>query len=341
LAISSLLPQIAPAKAAVLRELFTKANSLVLEGEPTTTWQFHLAQAVSPHGMLLRGAHAEVALNVAEDGLAERLGEREWWDYDDESRLLAWTLAHSVFLEALGRLLREPLMPHAWSDTSSVLEDALTTVTLGFTVTTADGQATSGLLRLSPEVVRRLLQNTGWQQPALPPEAWQALPVQLRIQMHGARFAPGELTAAEVGDVLVLGRSSHCWRNLYLLPEDSIDLKRRWNAEYDGKRLRITAALSYVPTESSMSQTDTPPTSEANALAGVGVTVDFELGSTSLPLGELANLKPGYVFEIAGNLNQVRVVIRANGTRVGYGELVAVGDVLGVQLLALETNGLR
>ena len=60
-----------------------------------------------------------------------------------------------------------------------------------------------------------------------------------------------------------------------------------------------------------------------------------------LPLGELANLKPGYVFEIAGNLNQVRVVIRANGTRVGYGELVAVGDVLGVQLLALETNGLR
>jgi len=26
---------------------------------------------------------------------------------------------------------------------------------------------------------------------------------------------------------------------------------------------------------------------------------------------------------------------------VGYGELVAVGDVLGVQLLALETNGLR
>lgn len=85
MAISSLLPQLAPAKAAVLRELFTKADALVLEGEPTTTWQFHLAQAVSPHGMLLRGAHAEVALNVAEDGLAERLGEREWWDYDDES----------------------------------------------------------------------------------------------------------------------------------------------------------------------------------------------------------------------------------------------------------------
>jgi type III secretion protein Q len=291
--------------------------------------------------MLLRGAHAEVALNVAEDGLTERLGEREWWDYDDESRLLAWTLAHSVFLEALGRLLREPLMPHAWSDTSSVLADTLTTVTLGFTVTTADGPETSGLLRMSPDVVRRLLQNSGWRQPVLAPGAWKALPVPLRIQMHGVRFPIEELTAAEIGDVLVLGRSSHCWRSLHILSEDSIDLKRRWNAEYDGQRLRIIAALPYVPTESPMSESDSPPTQETNALAGVGVTVDFELGSTSLPLGELANLKPGYVFEVAGNLNQVRVVIRANGTRVGYGELVAVGDVLGVQLLALETNGLR
>jgi flagellar motor switch/type III secretory pathway protein FliN len=159
------------------------------------------------------------------------------------------------------------------------------------------------------------------------------LPVRLRIEMHGPSFPVAELLAAETGDVLVLGGRSHCWSNLQVLAADSIDLKRRWSAEYDGERLRINAALPYVPTESSMS--------ESPSLENVGVSIDFELGSTSLPLGELANLKPGYVFELAGNLNQVRVVIRANGARVGYGELVAVGDVLGVQLLALETNGLR
>jgi len=338
LAISSLLRQLAPAKATVLRELFTQPDSLVLQGDPATTWRFYLAQPVSPHGMLLRGAHAEVSLNVSEDGLAQRLGEREWWDYDDESRLLAWTLAHSVFLEALGRLLREPLMPHAWSDTSSELSDSLTTITLGFTVTTETGQTTSGLLRMSPDIVRRLLANTGWRDPAPLAGIWKALPVKLRIEMHGARFPLEELTAAEIGDVLVLGGLSHCWRNLQVVAEDSIDLKRRWSAEYDGERLRINAALPYVSTESSMQD---PSTTDPGALAGVGVTVDFELGSTSLPLGELANLKPGYVFELSGNLNQVRVIIRANGTRVGYGELVAVGDVLAVQLLSVETNGLR
>ena len=47
------------------------------------------------------------------------------------------------------------------------------------------------------------------------------------------------------------------------------------------------------------------------------------------------------MFELPGNLDAVRVVIRANGTRVGHGELVAVGDVLGVQLLAFDTDELR
>ena len=73
----------------------------------------------------------------------------------------------------------------------------------------------------------------------------------------------------------------------------------------------------------------------------IPVSLDFDLGNLAVPLGELATLKPGYVFELSNSLDSVRIVIRANGTRVGHGELVAVGDVLGVQLLALETDGLR
>ncbi len=122
--------------------------------------------------------HEKLSLTVSNDGWCERLGEREWWDFTGESRLLAWALAHSGLLEGSGRILREPLMPSA---------------------------LTEG-----------------------------------------------------------------------------------------------------IPLES-----------------------------------ETAALQPGYVFELPSSLDTVRVVIRANGTRVGHGELVAVGDVLGVQLLALETDGLR
>ena len=100
--------------------------------------------------------------------------------------------------------------------------------------------------------------------------------------------------------------------------------------------LTVSAGVLNSPTELIMS--DPIATDAAD---NIPVSLDFDLGSLALPLGELAVLKPGYVFELAGSLEKLRVVIRANGTRVGLGELVAVGDVLGVQLLALEIDGLR
>jgi type III secretion system YscQ/HrcQ family protein len=78
-----------------------------------------------------------------------------------------------------------------------------------------------------------------------------------------------------------------------------------------------------------------------SSLASVPVTLDFDLGSLAVPLGELAAIKPGYVFELPGRLEQARVIIRANGTPIGTGELVSVGDTLGVQLLSIDPNGLR
>jgi type III secretion protein Q len=77
------------------------------------------------------------------------------------------------------------------------------------------------------------------------------------------------------------------------------------------------------------------------AAENIPISLDFDLGSLAVPLGELASLKPGYVFELPGTLERRRVAIRANGARIGQGELVAVGDVLGVQLLSLDVDTLR
>ena len=64
------------------------------------------------------------------------------------------------------------------------------------------------------------------------------------------------------------------------------------------------------------------------------VQVGFELGRTEMSIGELADLQPGYVFPLAAALEGSNVVIRANGRIAGRGELVAVGDTLGVRLLS-------
>ena len=59
----------------------------------------------------------------------------------------------------------------------------------------------------------------------------------------------------------------------------------------------------------------------------VPVRVGVSIGDT------LAALQPGYVFPLAGPLEGANVTIRANGQAVGQGEVVAVGDTLGVRLL--------
>jgi len=324
---SKRLRRISPDGARALRDLFQSRESLALDG---ATWQFAPAESMSPPAAVLDGVHEKLSLTITNDGWCDRLGAREWWDFTGESRLLAWALAHTGLLEGLGRILREPLMPSALTD--GIPPEADTNIALAFTAVTADGKKTTGGVSLSPALVARLASFQGWQRSAPVGNPWLKLPVRLHVELRGISFPLGVLRASEMGDVLILGDRATCWSNLQVTLAGS----RGWCATYDGKRLVATAGTPNTTLEFIMSDPNA-----AGAADQIPVSLDFDLGNLAVPVGELATLKPGYVFELPNSLDSVRVVIRANGTRVGHGELVAVGDVLGVQLLALETDGLR
>lgn len=329
------LRRLAPEAAAALRELFREREYLTLD-DPEMTWRFGPASRVSPPAAILDGVHDWLAMSIADDGWCEPLGARAWWDFTGESRLLAWALAHSGLLEGLGRILREPLMPRALTD--QPLPHVDTNVALSFSASTADGRTTTGCVSLSAAMVASLVSHAGWRRMAATPAEWLKLPAAVRVELRGVAFASAELSASEIGDVLILGNRTACWRKLHVtLAGARGDARpRTWNACYDGTRLTVSTGVLNSPTELPM--TDLKATGAAD---NIPVSLDFDLGNLALPLGELAALKPGYVFELPGGLEKARVVIRANGTRVGVGELVAVGDVLGVQLVALEIDGLR
>jgi type III secretion system YscQ/HrcQ family protein len=337
--LSRRLRRLAPEAAAALRDLFREREYLVLDGDPVTTWRFGPAHSIPPPAAILDGVHDWLSMSIADDGWCEPLGARAWWDFTGESRLLAWALAHSGLLEGLGRVLREPLMPSAL--TAEPLPHSETYVPLSFSAKAADGRETTGCVSMSAAMVARLVSHAGWQRTAAGPAAaaWLALPGTLRVELRGTVFRLSELSASEIGDVLILGNRTACWRklNVALVGAHGDTRLRTWNASYDGTRLTvISPAVLNSPMELLMSDPKTGGPAD-----NIPVSLDFDLGTLALPLGELAVLKPGYVFELPGSLEKLRVVIRANGTRVGLGELVAVGDVLGVQLLALEIDGLR
>ena len=341
------LRPIAAEQAAALCELFMGRDVVKSKHDRGITWTFTPAHSQPKSAVLLRGAHHDLSLGISQDGLCESLGPRQWWDYEGDSCLSAWTLAHTTLLETLCGLLQESLLPVGWQPTVA-LDEAVDVLALDFSAQAADGRTTAGVLGTSSAVVARLAASAAPGSPEAAVRTWAArLQGEIHILMRTSPFPGHELLAARVGDVLVLGRRTACWRNVRLAhsPGDATAVPwRSWSATYDGERLEICAALLDDPAEVVMMPertVDDSGTKSADTLECLPVVLDFEVGTLRVPLAELALLKPGYVFQLPDRLESARVVIRANGKRIGRGELVAVGDTLGVQLLAIDADGLR
>lgn len=314
--------RVPPEIAAALENLFRNRETVVLGGDPSTTWRFNIPASLKPPAILLRGSQTELALSLREDGIYEQVGEREWWDYDGPPRALAWTLAHQRLVEGLGQLLGEQLMPYGFAGENALpTADPLSTLTLGFSVTSSDGRKSAGSLKLSTACVSRLAAHPSWQPPDMLDSPWSQLPARLRIELQSLPFPVAELRAAEIGDVLVIGQRSACLQALTVVatsPRSETPL-RAWSAAASAEGVSISSDAAL------------PAPSERGSLEGL--PLDFTLATLSVPLAELAAFKPGYALKIPGSLLGARAEIRARDTRIGYGLLLAAGDTLGMQLL--------
>lgn len=68
---------------------------------------------------------------------------------------------------------------------------------------------------------------------------------------------------------------------------------------------------------------------------GLPVHLRFEVGEKRIPVDELQQLQAGYTFELETALEEP-VTIRANGKSVGKGELVKIGERVGVRVTQLK-----
>jgi type III secretion protein Q len=87
----------------------------------------------------------------------------------------------------------------------------------------------------------------------------------------------------------------------------------------------------WTGTDPTMSNDD--PTTDAD-LDDLQVKLLFEVGRLELSLGELRTLAPGHVFEL-GRDPRCAVEIVTGAQRIGYGEVVQVGDAIGVRVIRI------
>ena len=121
-------------------------------------------------------------------------------------------------------------------------------------------------------------------------------------------------------------------------------LADRWLAEAAFTTAELTLTTHLRDTRPSSMETDSmnTPTSDPRpddiSLGELPLRLTFEIGRADLPVDEIQSLAPGYVFALAREPGQ-SVDICVSGRRIGTGELVQIGEQLGVRLNRLGQHG--
>ncbi|WP_415748942.1 type III secretion system cytoplasmic ring protein SctQ [Burkholderia sp. BE17] len=80
---------------------------------------------------------------------------------------------------------------------------------------------------------------------------------------------------------------------------------------------------------------DATTADEPTRIGELELPVQFEIDTVSLPIDQLSVLEPGYVIELPVAVKDAQLRLVVHGQTVGYGELVAVGEHLGVRIIQM------
>jgi type III secretion protein Q len=189
-----------------------------------------------------------------------------------------------------------------------------------------DPERNAELLRVLLEVSQREMSDA------------RPLPIHFRLRwaaVAGTTKLPvAEVRALEEQDVVLIenvsrtANSLECWLG--------VGPARR----FAGRVTMRSGQLQLVQFGTGGKMNMTPPDTDAAALeeAGFGevpVSLRFELAQWNASLAEMANLAPGAVIDLGQRVDEHAVSVWVEQRCVGKGQLVAIGERLGVRLLSI------
>ena len=165
-----------------------------------------------------------------------------------------------------------------------------------------------------------------WRQaPLVPLRNLAELPVHISLECGRLTLAADELAQLESGDLLLA--------ELISRPAEG-EVRLQINQQ----TFALASWKNQLVTINRMSSEPPAPSSNPNQAANVEtipVRLSFSLGDTSLTVRELGSIQPGYVFEFPSP-GSGQVSIYANGKLFGLGEIVELGERLGVRILEIK-----
>ena len=150
------------------------------------------------------------------------------------------------------------------------------------------------------------------------------------------RITVSALRTLTVGDVLLASRaqSVHSIENAFLL-FGRLRQQAVGRACHVEQKI-ITVTGEHWMNEQAITEAALAQPGASNPLAKMEVDLHLELQVVSIPMGELANMQPGYVLELPIAAADAAVELVVGGQVFGRAELVCIGDRLGARIIELN-----
>jgi flagellar motor switch/type III secretory pathway protein FliN len=309
-------------------------------------WEF-TRPARAREWIVLAADERRLRLALDGDAIGFETPPLDWRSYSDATRLLAWTVCHEPLLNLVRTLFQCDWLPHEVA--SHDVAPAPDPVCAGFAMHRGDGvRVTTGVVLLDDPALQRLATCAPYSEPRLE-SPLRGVRAGLPMVLDEFDIAPAELSALGRGSIVRLdNRTLAGGAARVAIPAADVRLL----ADVAGMRATVVALAAgsvpqYPPHNHGIHMTheNSPPplapaetsrrTSESDCGVAVGtlpVRLTFSAGQITLPFTALADVGPGFVFELGRRLDDQPITVRANDTPIAIGELVVIGDLVGVRI---------
>ena len=174
-----------------------------------------------------------------------------------------------------------------------------------------------------------------WPEQTTLPEPLRALPLPAAIRFGVTRLAAATVASLQEGDAVLMQTGGERMAGRLVVSESWLAAATR-----TGHGWRLSEAPRPAPQQEGewlMAGEDGEDAAAARP-EDIPVALTFDVGRTQVTVGELARLGPGCVLELGRGAAEL-VEIRANGRRIGRGELVDIDGAVGVRIIRLFDAG--
>jgi type III secretion protein Q len=160
-----------------------------------------------------------------------------------------------------------------------------------------------------------------------------------RLRLAGRSHSVSTLSSLATGDVLLLGATVQQGQPVPCVLHYGKGTTMQANTEMDlmEQQVQVTEEPELGP-EEEIQATSADAHPLPDTMSDLMLPVSFEIDTAAISLGELASIQPGYVVELAVPLLEATVRLVCHGQTLGTGQLVAIGEQLGVRINRMATQ---